>query len=137
MGVADGNKGPLDLRNPSHQRCAHIIAKNVVSAKKSLSEVESEIEAPAVVKQEPSKDYSMYFEMIISQMQEAREEEKKRFTIYLVVAGLLLAIFLMYIDKLQSRVRELSSNVRRIHWIHAKTAVAPQSSFQEPYAWFD
>lgn len=112
----------------------------VVSAKKTLplSEVESEIEAPPVMKEKETIDYTMYLEEIIFEMKEMRKEETKRSTIYIIVSGLLFAILLMYVDRLQTRVKDLSTNVRRIHWInHSNNFREPLSPFSESLPWYN
>lgn len=76
-----------------------------------------------------------YFELIISELQSLRKEESKRSTVYLGMCGILFALLFFYIDKLQCRIKDLSTNVRRMHMMTHRPSPDWQSKMPEAYPW--
>ncbi len=114
-----------------------IIPEHKVSAQKSisLSERENEI-VPQIKEKREEKDYSKYFETIINELIDQKKEDSKRFTIYLIVACTLLTCILFYIEKLQTKVKELTTNIQRIQWINLhKNSSMPLSPLSEVFPW--
>lgn len=75
-------------------------------------------------------EQTTYMQNVLSEFKEFRQEESKRCTVYMVLCGLFFAVLIMYIDKLQSKIRDLHSHVHRIHWMQsAGDTKVPPSEF--------
>lgn len=116
-----------------------IIPKQIeqkVSAQKTMSLSERENEIIPQIKEKKEIDYSKYFETIIYEIINKNKEDKKRFTTYLIIAGVLLICILYYIEKLQTKVKELTTNIQRIQWINLhKNSNVPLSPLSEVFPW--
>lgn len=117
----------------------------VVSAKQVVNKFEEEepeslrehkVDILPPIEKAQSNGNSVLLEMIISEMRETKKEESKRFTIYIVVACILFAVLLMYIDKLQCKVKDLSSNIHRLQWSN-RNVYDMKAHMSEPFQWLN
>lgn len=108
-----------------------------VSGKKSvsLSERESEI-VPPIQEKATEKDYTQYFEAMIYELNQKKKEDAKIFKVYLIFGCVLLTCILYYIEKLQSKVKDLTINIQRIQWMNLhKNTNMPISPLSEVFPW--
>lgn len=90
-----------------------------ITSKKVVTRLEDDDEdtyVSAHAKQEDKQHESiMYYEFMIAELQNLRKEESKRCTIYIALASIIFAIVFMYIDRLQTKLNNLSQNIHRFH----------------------
>mgnify|MGYP001445207118 CR=1 FL=1 len=108
-----------------------------ISAKQSktpLSETESQIPPPVA---KPEKDYTLHLEAILMEFQTLRKEQAKRFTVFIVILSILFAALLMYVNTLQCKIKDMSTNVRRIQWINRNRGNLHEqlSPFSDTFPW--
>ena len=67
--------------------------------------------------------------MLVQEIQELRREESKRCFVYLVFSGILFAILLIYIERLQNRIKSLTNTIRHIQLRNAiHSNISPQNT---------
>ena len=104
-------KAPLQMP----QNSTHSISAKPSAVDTKLGKQEDVQERQEQIKLQ--QETILFLEAMVSELQNIRKEEAKRFTIYLVVACILFAVLYMYLDKLQLKIKDLTMNFRRSQWI--------------------
>lgn len=73
-------------------------------------------------------------QQLLVEIYQIRKEESKRFTILLVISGILFAVLFMFLDKLQSQIQNLNMQHRRFH-LTGRTRQNSLIPFEESYPW--
>ena len=73
-------------------------------------------------------------ERMVDELSELRKEEAKRSTIYIIMGAILFACLFMYIEKLQCKIKSLTSHMHHQLSHRSEHIMKPVTS--EPFPWF-
>ena len=90
-----------------------------------------------IVQTQDQINYEVYYEYIITELQTLRKEESKRSIIYIALSCIIFAIVFMYIDRLQTKINNLSqSNTNLRQASFQGPFLKSGSQIQEPFQWY-
>lgn len=110
--------------------------QKAISTKQSIVVEKEDTDEPIEkVVQNIKEQDELQYTLLISHIHELRKEEARRSTVYIALCGILFAILLMYIERLQTNIKQLSSLIRRSQWMH-RNAGELKSLPTEAFRWF-
>ena len=128
--IADPRESPFVPTNMSQRQ---ISAKNaqVVERELSNSAIRGEISADMMQeKTNQTTEFTMqlmtHLQTLYEELQLIRQEESRRCAVYLVVSGLLFAMLMMYIERLQRQVSNLN-NMLHMHRFQTQPSLLQNS----------
>lgn len=128
--IADPSESPFVPTNMSQRQ---ISAKNaqVVERELSNSAIRGEISADMMQeKTNQTTEFTMqlmtHLQTLYEELQLIRQEESRRCAVYLVVSGLLFAMLMMYIERLQRQVSNLN-NMLHMHRFQTQPSLLQNS----------
>ena len=105
---------------------------DMLAAKHTKIELEEDFDVLSKSIEEKQKIELM--QKLIVEIYEMRKEESKRFTILLVISGIVFAMLFLFLDKLQSQIQNLNMQYRRFH-LTGRTRQNFSIPFEESYSW--
>ena len=120
----------LDENNVRNTVAARFSATSAPSSKPLHITENDEIAPEHVLKQEDTDDIK-YLNQLIIEIKHLRNEESKRCTTYLIMAGILFALLFLYIEKLHSQVKTLNTIV--YHQLHSQSGGNVQSQYRTQF----
>ena len=128
--IPDPSESPIIPTNVSQRQ---ISAKNaqVVERELANSAIRGEISADIMQeKTNQTAEFSMqlmsHLQTLYEELQLIRQEESRRCAVYLVVSGLLFAMLMMYIERLQRQVSNLN-NMLHMHRFQTQPSLLQNS----------
>lgn len=128
--IPDPSESPIVPTNMSQRQ---ISAKNaqVVERELANSAIRGEISADMMQeKTNQTTEFTMqlmtHLQTLYEELQLIRQEESRRCAVYLVVSGLLFAMLMMYIERLQRQVSNLN-NMLHMHRFHTQPSLLQNS----------
>jgi hypothetical protein len=108
---------------------------NVLAAKHTKIDPEPEFDEEFVLKAVKDKESIELMQRMILEITEIRKQQSKRFTILLVIGGILFGVMFMFIDKLQTQIQHLNLHYRRFHMTNNRGRQMLSVPFEESYPW--